>query len=182
MRLITGCHKARDIDHLHTETKLMPVAAHLNVLCTQFLSSCLRPSHPSHGVVKLPPGPRRNAKGRPLKETLSSKFLGALSPYLQDGIVTELSYKHTKDSIHTSDVSAVIASASQNKFLGTRPPVIHPSERTLPRAYQTTLSQLRGDCCSSFSSTLSKKLTMICALFATQLSTPQLISSPAYLV
>jgi hypothetical protein len=51
IRLITGCHKAASIGHLLTETKMMPVAEHLSMLCAQFLVSCLRPSHPSHKVV-----------------------------------------------------------------------------------------------------------------------------------
>jgi hypothetical protein len=82
MRLITGCHKAADIDHLHAETKIMPVAAHLSMLCMQFLASCLCPSPHSHDVVKLPPGSRRNTHGRLLKETLSSRFQDAVSSYL----------------------------------------------------------------------------------------------------
>jgi hypothetical protein len=36
MRLITGCLKASSIDHLHCETKLMPVAEHLSMLCSVF--------------------------------------------------------------------------------------------------------------------------------------------------
>jgi hypothetical protein len=71
MHLITGCHKAADLDHLNAETEFMPVAAHLSMLYTQFLASCLHPSHPSHEIVGLPPGPRHNTHGRPLKETLS---------------------------------------------------------------------------------------------------------------
>jgi hypothetical protein len=74
MRLITGCHKAFSITHLYAETKLMPVAEHLGMLCAQFLAGCLLPSHSSHEVVLLPPGPRKNSSGRPLKETLASRF------------------------------------------------------------------------------------------------------------
>jgi hypothetical protein len=37
MRLACGCHKATSIDHLLTESKLMPVAEHLSMLCAQFL-------------------------------------------------------------------------------------------------------------------------------------------------
>jgi hypothetical protein len=94
--LIPYCHKATDIDHLHAETKFMPVATHLSMLCTQFLASCLRTSHPSHNVVKLPPGPRHNVYGRPLKETLSSKFQDAVSPFLTNGIMQECDYKNPK--------------------------------------------------------------------------------------
>jgi hypothetical protein len=149
MRLITGCHKAADIDHLHTETKSMPVAAHLNMLCTQFLASCLRTSHPSHDMNKLPPGPRRHAHGRPLKETLSSKFGDAVDPFLHKGIIPGCEYKKAKDDIHTLAVSAAIVAAKPNRVLGTHLPEIHPSERELAQVYQTTLSQLHSEHCSS---------------------------------
>jgi hypothetical protein len=97
----------------------------------------------------LPPGPRKNANGRPMKETMSSKFADALSPYLQDSALPEILYNQTKDAIHTSTVRDYLESAEPNVILGTRPPEIHPSEQTLPRAYRTTLSQLRSDFCSN---------------------------------
>jgi hypothetical protein len=74
LRLITGCHKASNISHLHAEAKLLPVAEHLSMLCAQFLASCMRSFHPSHDIVRIPPGPRTNKYGRPLKETLLSRF------------------------------------------------------------------------------------------------------------
>lgn len=74
MRLITGCHKASPIEHLHTECKLMPVINHFTMLCTQYLATCLCPTNLSHEVVKLPLGPGKNKAGHPLKETLASKF------------------------------------------------------------------------------------------------------------
>jgi hypothetical protein len=71
MHLITGCHKASSIDHLLAVTKMIRVSEHLGMLCAQYLASCLNPTHPSHEVVLLPPGPRTNNQGRPLKETLA---------------------------------------------------------------------------------------------------------------
>jgi hypothetical protein len=85
MRLITGCHKASYIDHLLGETKMMRVSEQLGMLCAQYLASCLNPTHPSHGVVLLSPGPRTNNQGCPLKETLALKFHDVLSPHTDDG-------------------------------------------------------------------------------------------------
>ena len=98
MRLITGCHKASSIDQLLTESKLMPVAEHLSMLCAQFLASCLRPTHPSHETVLIPPGPRTNASGRPMKETLQSKFSAVVAPFLkaEGGTVHDVNYIHIK--------------------------------------------------------------------------------------
>jgi hypothetical protein len=104
MRLIEGCHKAASISHLHAETKLMPVAEHLTMLCIQFLARCLSLSHPSHQTVLLPPGPRKNANGLPMKETLSSSFCNDIDPYLQDGVLPAILYNRTNDAIHTNAV------------------------------------------------------------------------------
>jgi hypothetical protein len=136
MRLITGCHMASSIDHLHAESKLLPVAEHLTMLCSQYLASSFRPSHPSHDVVLQPPGPRKNSQGCPLKETLSSKFLDTVSPHLSGGIMPEVSYKRAKDALHTDAVCAYLLSTGVNPVLGTKPPDVHPSEETLPRVYR----------------------------------------------
>jgi hypothetical protein len=69
------------------------------MLCTQFLASCLRPSHPSNATVKLPPGPRKIQHGRPLKETLSSRFHDAVSPYLWGDLNPSGLYNKIKNDI-----------------------------------------------------------------------------------
>jgi hypothetical protein len=65
LRLITGCHLASPIDHLHSEVEVLPVGVRLDMLYKQFLLSTLRPSHPSHEVVLRPLGPCKNSNGRP---------------------------------------------------------------------------------------------------------------------
>jgi hypothetical protein len=153
LRLATGCHKAATVAHLHAEAKMLPVAKHLLMLCRQFLVSCMCPGHPSHAVVQIPPGPRKNAKGCPLKETLSSRFGDALAPHLHGGIVPGPLYNKVKEEIYTKAVKDYLASAPPNKVLDVKPPTyIHPSEQTLPRAVQTTLSQLRSGSCSALQS------------------------------
>jgi hypothetical protein len=124
------------------------------MLCTQFLANCLRPSHPTHEVVLLPTGPRTNAAGRPMKETLSSRFSAAVSPFLQNGIVPEPSYIRTKEAIHTAAVRASIDKLKPNPVLSVKAPEVHASELSLPRVYQTTLNQLRSGKCACLHSYL----------------------------
>ena len=38
LRIATGCHKISHADHLHTETKLLPVKYHSELLAKQYLS------------------------------------------------------------------------------------------------------------------------------------------------
>jgi hypothetical protein len=56
LRIVTGCHKATSIDHLHSETQVLPVSDDLDMICTQFLASVMRPAHPSHERVLRPSG------------------------------------------------------------------------------------------------------------------------------
>ena len=38
LSLVTGCHTASSIDHLHAETETLPVGDHLELLSAQFLA------------------------------------------------------------------------------------------------------------------------------------------------
>ena len=170
MRLITGCHQAASIDHLHNETSLLPVGPRLDMLCAQFLASAMRPGHPSHETVRLPPGPRtrvdKDGEVRPMKETLATKYFHVVEPFLNDdGVMAEVSYKRTRDTIHTNAVQKAIRRQGPNRLLGCRPPAVADSERYLPRAFQTTLNQMRSDFCSALKSYqffINKALDDIC--------------------
>jgi hypothetical protein len=87
-----------------------------------------------------------------MKETLSSRFFESVEPYLRGGIVPTGLYNKIKGKIHTAAVRDFLAFAPPNDILGVKRPEIDPSEQSLPRAYRTVLSQLRGDKCSSLRS------------------------------
>ena len=67
LRIITGSHKMSNIDHLHSDNKILHVEDHLNLLSAQYLVQCLDtedvcPPHPqdvdyqvlySHNYEKL---------------------------------------------------------------------------------------------------------------------------------
>jgi hypothetical protein len=157
LRRITGCHQAASIDHLHAETGILPFQKRLGMLCAQFLASAMRPMHPSHYLVLLPPGPRKNKYGRPLKETLSSRYMKVVEPYLnQNGIMAEVSYKRAIESIHTSAVRNAIKKQKINPLIGRIPPPVNVSEERLSRTFRTTLSQLRSTYCSALKSYQAK--------------------------
>ena len=56
--------------------------------------------------------------------------------------------KEALRGIHTNIVSDTVDSFDPNRVLGTIPPLIHPSEKSLPRTTRTVLSQLRSGHCS----------------------------------
>ena len=48
LRVATGCVKIAYIDHLHEETKMVPIYDHLSLICSQYLARTLQPNNPSH--------------------------------------------------------------------------------------------------------------------------------------
>ena len=147
LRIATGSLKMASIDHFHQEASVLPVRAHLSMLCSQFLLGALRPNHPSHPTVTADSGLRN------IRHTLQSRFRPSISAHLVDGIsrITQPdSYRESLRRVHSDAVAAAIAAHSLNSLLGVSPPAVSASERRLPRALRTTLSQLR----SGFSSAL----------------------------
>ena len=103
----------------------MPVADHIDMLNSQFLLNTLRPDHPSHAVVTVPPGHRR------MKATLTSKYHDSIHQHLVNGSTDPSAYKSNLKTIHTDSVAASIQRLGVNPLLGDRPPEISPSERRL---------------------------------------------------
>ena len=84
-----------------------------------------------------------------MKHTLRSKVLDDVKPYLEaDGTILRHKYMFTKDALHTDIVKKAIDKAKPNRVLGSAPPPIHKSEKTLPRITRVTLSQLRSGHCA----------------------------------
>ena len=109
LRIATGCYTASSADHVHHETKTLPMSEHLSLLSTQFLANALKPLHVSHAVVTTPLGPWR------MKETLQSKFCDAVSPFLTDGVIPPASYNQVLTTLHTTAVAKAIASSGPNR-------------------------------------------------------------------
>jgi hypothetical protein len=81
LRLATGCLKMAPIAHLHQETGVLPLSAHLDLACAQFLASALQPSHTSFRIVSAPLG------DRPMKASIQSRFGHLVTPLLANGIL-----------------------------------------------------------------------------------------------
>ena len=142
-RIATGCHSNTPVEHLSTESKLLPAKAHADMLSSQLLARALVPSHPSHAVVTAPSGPR------PMKETLAHKHFSTVEPFLTNGVLPASEYKETKKKLHTNAVTASIAKLAEfkNPVIDEAPPAISESEKSLKRIDRTTLAQLRSGQC-----------------------------------
>ena len=137
LRTITGCVKMSNIDHLHSETKSMPVKDHCNMLSKQFLLATQKPNHPNHCALD------ENVP-RLMKNSLTTKF----GPYIQtmtnNQPIETQTYKILLKNIHTEAVTDTINNQSPNPVLDLPAPDINEEEKTLPRRTRTTLSQLRS--------------------------------------
>ena len=140
-RVATGCYAAASTQHLLSESLSLSVKDHLNLMSTQFLANAMRELHPSHETVSRPPGPRQK------KATLQVSFGHRVAPFIRDGVVSCSNCKKVLTALHTTTVKDSISSLGPNRVLGIPPPQIHASERLLPCAYHTTLSQLRSGFC-----------------------------------
>ena len=141
LRVITGCHSATRWGYLNQETEILPVAAKLDLLCSQFLASGLRVSHPSHATVTAPSGPRSK------KNTLGSKYGAVVEPLLSDGVMRQEDYRPALSALHTQAVTLSITNLGENHLITSPPPPICDSEASLTRKERCALAQLRsGDC------------------------------------
>ena len=92
-----------------------------------------------------------------MKYILQSNLLPTVAPYLSNGCLHPDNYKATIQSLHTAAVTSAISSRPPNRVLEQPNPPISDEELTLPRAYRTTLAQLR----SGFSPALNTYLERV---------------------
>ena len=121
LRIITGSHKMPSIDHLHSETKMIQVEDHLNLLSAQYLVQCLDTENVCHHITKMDLPPRE------MKVTIFTRYNQTVLPLLANNRkVTLQPIENRKD----------------NRALNNRPPTINDEETLLSRRQRTTLSQL----------------------------------------
>ena len=185
LRIATGCHKMAAIDHLHTETNILPLHTHLDLSCMQFLATALDPGHPSW--LSISP---RTHRPRPMKHLLQSRYFNTLQNDINSpnqimflDALTHDNYKVARRRLRACAVSRTIEASAPNRILMAPPPEIDPSEELLPRVHRTTLSQLRSGFCKNLNAykfrigLTNSNLCPDCG--AAEHSTPHLFSCPA---
>ena len=123
-------------EHLHRETKVLPLKEHGRMITQQYIVASHPPGHPGRNQLCRPPSARN------LKQTMMT-YENEISSMIPDEFYTP-EYKRVLKTIHTNTVESVLASYPPNKVLGQEPPEIHKEEADLPRNIRTTLSQLRS--------------------------------------
>ena len=149
LRVATGCHKMASSDHIHEETKVIPLTKHTDLLCKQFLLGCHREDHPGYKHVNTHP------PGRCMKHTVhfwEDEVGPIVNRLTTDEVLTQSGYKTGLKYLHTETVKKAIDGYEPNRVLQHRPPKINPSEMELPRQARRTLSQLRSGWCQKLNS------------------------------
>jgi hypothetical protein len=132
LRTITGCLRTTPIPHLQSETKILPIKDHLDIIGTQFYSKTLNPDHPLHLALRPIPTPRTKKNTPALYFSHIYNTIPPPPPNLP--II-----KH----IHTQLTSRSLAQRPQNNILNALPPEINREEQSLDRQSRVCLSRLR---------------------------------------
>jgi len=132
LRIATGCTRTTPTTHLHEETRVLPLASHMDMRGTHFYTSTLSPSHPLHYIQNERRTPRNI-------HTTPATYYRHLYTSLPDTPLNTSLQKH----IHTTFTDRALSSFPPNSILGVRPPPIDFSEVHLSRRERVTLSRLR---------------------------------------
>jgi len=158
LRIATGCHKMAHLDHLHQETKILPVKSHSELLAKQYWLSCYQSHHPSHHLTSQPT-PARNMKG------MLSKFDRDVVPLCDDGISKFEQYCSALRNLHSQAVVDAWSNFVPNRVLGTTPPELSSFECYLSRSIHITLAQLHSGHCrllNSYKARITAGVTDVC--------------------
>ena len=148
LRVATGCLAMTPIEHLHRETKVLPVREHGEMLTKQFLLNCHLPGHPGNRVIDIPFPDRKQRKPTVLNYRDNIQHLLPVND--------RVSLKSMTKRIHTETVQYTIASYPDNKVLHGTPPEVQEDEHTLSRTSRCLLSQLRSGYSRIINSYLSR--------------------------
>ena len=145
LRIATGCVKMTSIDHLHSETEMLPDQDHLSLISFQYLARALQPYNPSHSIVASSSGIRDE------KISLQSQFLNRVSPYLWTVFYPTLIMGLPSNPFILKLFPISILFPTHNRVLQTASPQIAAEEANLPCPCRNLvlLSQLRSSICSS---------------------------------
>jgi hypothetical protein len=135
LRVATGCLAMTSLDHLHQETKVLPIKHHTQLLTEQYVLAMHLPGHPGQKHLGRPPRPR-NMKTTAID--LKNNIRDCLP------ITDKTSKKKGLRRLHTRAVKNSINSYADNRVLGAKPPEVSKGELKLNRRVRTKLAQLRS--------------------------------------
>jgi hypothetical protein len=138
LRTVTGCTQDTNEQHLHEETKVLPIQQHLILHASQLRQKSQLASHPLNKLTN-PTKPKRL-----LKPTIFNNVDYTLNHDVLPNIANTEIIKNNMTRIHSEIVTNYLDNRkSKNKVLNAHPPEINKSELTLSRKTRRRLAQLR---------------------------------------
>jgi len=138
LRIATGCTADTNTHHLHQETLVLPLPAHLRLHASQLKEKTKLPYHPLHSL-RMQPKPHRLKKITIFQE--NNDYTTEIKTNSQN--IELAAITNNMKQIHTEIVHQHIQSIPDNNILKTKAPDIDKSENTLSRSTRTLLAQLR---------------------------------------
>ena len=135
LRVATGCLAMAPIEHLHRETKVLPLKEHGEMITNQFTLNCFLPNHPGNRTTNVHCQPRKRKKNILHQITEIQKHLP---------ISDKKDLKKKMNKIHTDYVQKTLSTYPPSKVLNVTPPEINSEETDMSRKSRSYLSQLRS--------------------------------------
>ena len=137
LRIATGCTSDTNIQHLHNETNILPLSAHLKLHSSQLRQKSQHPTHPLHKFTVLTENERHK------KQTIFDNNNNyTVNINMKSDLICEDLIQSNLKLIHSHIVSNHL-SQRPNKVLQDQTPSVSPAELFLSRETRRTLAQLR---------------------------------------
>ena len=138
LRIATGCTSDTNIQHLHNETNILPLNAHLKLHSSQLRQKSQHPSHPIHKFTVLTENERHK------KQTIFDNNNNyTVNINMKSDLICEDLIQSNLKLIHSHIVSNHLSQRPPNKVLPYQTPSVSPAELLLSRETRRTLAQLR---------------------------------------
>ena len=141
LRTGTGCTMDTNINHLHDETKVLPINYHLRLHASQLRQKTQNPAHPLHHLT------RHGRPPRLMKSTIFHNQDYTINKDTDPAISNDGTVKINMKTIHTAVVQEHLRKRPPNTLLGQQAPDIVSEETGLDRPTRRTLAQLRAGKC-----------------------------------
>ena len=140
LRCATGHTRDTNNNNYHSETKVLPIHKHVQMLTSMYREGVRDQEHPLHESLTHPEPDRK------MKATAQSLDYSWVV-HSCDNEDPSKERQRNKQRLHTAFVQQHLADAATNDLIGRPPPEVHCSEEQLPRAMRRTLAQLRARKC-----------------------------------
>ena len=116
-----------NIQHLHTETQILPLSTHLKLHASQLRQKAQLPTHPLHSLTK------QNPSRRQMKQTIFENTSFTTNHDANPTNTTETTVQRNIREIHHSIVENHLQSLKLNKIINQPTPPINIDEQNLLR-------------------------------------------------